>query len=221
MPADFTISNRAAINSRLYNLFFGYHRHIHKTLKLSQTIPVSIIALISTIAIESEYIQLLILSLFKFFHNVQQPTSQMSAAESIVFKIRKYVDSFTIYFASRPIKLSLRENKYTVDELTHEIKTKSGNDWKYQTNKEWLKIYIELKMNKYSDSTKIHGNFKMIIFNKFNEKEIQSNDALINVPFEEDFIITPHEIVTIKSVFINSSFKDIKLLNNSEVDCIC
>lgn len=204
MPTTFTL------NSRVRNLFVGYHRNLQQTINV--IVPVSIVLLISKHTIETECIEIIKLSLLKFFHLYTNPCTQMSAADECFFKIRKYIDFMVIYFASKPIKLSLKKHQYTINDNTYQIKTKHDNNWIYQANEEWTKIYTKFEMIKLSDCSKIYGNFKIIIFSNFDNTTQQCKDACINIEFQEDFIITPFEIVTIKCGFINSSCKDIQII---------
>lgn len=199
-----------SLNSRYIALFHGYHRLTNKTFKLAIAMPLMVIALVSTFAVQSEWIRLLILEVSIL--NEPYTCNVYRLSNSRMIRARKYVDCFTIYFVSHLITISLKKNQYHFDESTYSIKNKNDEHWKYSTSEEWVKMHIELTMSKKSkfENDEIDGIFKLTIFNEFaNESK---EDALINISFKEDALITPSEIVIIKSLFITDGYKDIEIM---------
>lgn len=75
---------------------------------------------------------------------------------------------------------------------------------------------------KHNHTSKSFGDFKLIIFNDYSRQYIENEDAIINVRFNEEYIIPPHEIVSIQAQSIKSNNHDIEVINiNNNQDRYC
>lgn len=212
-PNELT-SNRAnqtykSLHTRHQLLFYGYQRN-----SVYHQIPLILTAIIACFTVDLKWIQLLLLSI-----NELNKCSESQLSSCISIKIRKYIDSFVIFFASRQITISLKRNYYKFNESIHSLLNNNNEPWHYVPHQEWMKIYIKFSISKQCNSsimTPIQFKLKVIIFNKFRNTKNDGNNCSINLSFTENLTAKAFEIITIQNLCIHD--QDIQILNSVVYD---
>ena len=140
--------------------FQGFMRETNKDLHCYAFIPLPIFCIISTFTIIPITTRLFTVPL-----SIQDEISQDCSAslhtrngnysikqsKCILFRVRKTITDFAIYFVNRPIKLSrisLLDRNFTLtnngDKSSHDIVSHTGKQWINTNNEEWIKIYAHL-----------------------------------------------------------------------------
>lgn len=135
-----TANKRYGILNKKCSLFFeGLRKIENRNLHLFTKIPITIFGLISTLTIIISTKPLLILPFNPHLSSINNKSHGC-----IMFKIKSYIDKFDMHFASRHIKISIAQNKYTFNKSTHKIRAYSGKKWINNNDQEWIKMYIHL-----------------------------------------------------------------------------
>lgn len=144
--------------SHANSLFFeGLIREANKTLHCYAIIPLSIACIISALVIIPMTMRLFTVSFKKkeeydSYNNILD-TYISRTSKCIIFKIRRRITDFGIYFVNRPIRfnrISLVDNNFILtnngDKSIHKIVSHTGKQWINKNDQEWVKIYAALSI---------------------------------------------------------------------------
>ena len=137
-------------------LFFqGLIREANQDLGCYAIIPLSIGCIISTLVIIPMTMRLLTVPLTKFYDKYcsRSDTYSSRTSKCVIFRIRKRINEFGLYFVNRPIQLqriSLVNNNFILtnngDKSIQTIVSHTGKQWTNENDQEWVKIYCHLSM---------------------------------------------------------------------------